>query len=114
MDWLKINLFKPAMRFSWPNLTQDQNSATSVNKKVVNAAFMRNLQPSAALGEIVGYEPLPRTEVVSRLWSYIKKHALQDSVNKRMINADSKLRQVFGKSQVSLFEMAGLIGKHLK
>jgi chromatin remodeling complex protein RSC6 len=63
---------------------------------------------------VVGASPLPRTEVVSKLWTYIKKHKLQDAVNKRMINADAKLKEVFGKVQVSMFEMAGLIGKHLK
>ena len=63
---------------------------------------------------VVGASPLPRTEVVRKLWTYIKKNKLQDAVNKRMINADAKLREVFGKAQVSMFEMAGLIGKHLK
>ena len=61
-----------------------------------------------------GTTPLPRTEVVSKLWAYIKKNKLQDAVNKRMINADAKLKEVFNKAQVSMFEMAGLIGKHLK
>jgi chromatin remodeling complex protein RSC6 len=63
---------------------------------------------------VVGAAPLPRTEVVSKLWVYIKKNNLQDKVNKRNINADDKLKAVFGKAQVSMFEMAGLIGKHLK
>ena len=58
--------------------------------------------------------PLPRTEVVSKLWAYIKKNKLQDAVNKRMVNADAKLKEIFGKAQVSMFEMAGLIGKHVK
>jgi chromatin remodeling complex protein RSC6 len=83
-------------------------------KRVVNAAFMKALTPSAALAAVVGANPLPRTEVVSKLWTYIKKNKLQDAVNKRMINADAKLKDVFGKVQVSMFEMAGLIGKHLK
>jgi upstream activation factor subunit UAF30 len=83
-------------------------------KRTVNAAFMKALTPSAALASIVGNSPLPRTEVVKQLWVYIKKHKLQDAVNKRMINADAKLKEVFGKVQVSMFEMAGLIGKHLK
>ena len=83
-------------------------------KRTVNAAFMKALTPSAALAAIVGASPLPRTEVVSKLWTYIKKNKLQDAVNKRMINADAKLKEVFGKAQVSMFEMAGLIGKHLK
>jgi len=79
-----------------------------------NAAFMKALTPSAALASIVGDKPLPRTEVVKRMWDYIKKGKLQDDVNKRLINAHDKLRQVFGKAQVNMFEMTGLVGKHLK
>ena len=82
-------------------------------KRAVNAAFMKPLTPSAALAAVVGATPLPRTEVVSKLWVYIKKHKLQDAVNKRNINSDDKLKAVFGKAQVTMFEMAGLIGKHL-
>ena len=83
-------------------------------KRTPNAAFMKALTPSAALAAVVGASPLPRTEVVSKLWVYIKKHNLQDKVNKRNINADAKLKEVFGKAQVTMFELAGLIGKHLK
>jgi chromatin remodeling complex protein RSC6 len=75
---------------------------------------MKALTPSPALAAVVGAAPLPRTEVVKQLWVYIKKNKLQDAINKRMINADAKLKEVFGKVQVSMFEMAGLIGKHLK
>jgi chromatin remodeling complex protein RSC6 len=82
-------------------------------KRAVNAAFMKPLTPSAALAAVVGAAPLPRTEVVSKLWVYIKKHKLQDATNKRNINSDEKLKAVFGKAQVTMFEMAGLIGKHL-
>ncbi len=82
-------------------------------KRTPNAAFMKALTPSPALAAIVGAAPLPRTEVVSKMWVYIKKHKLQDEANKRMVNADAKLKEVFGKAQVSMFEMAGLIGKHL-
>ena len=82
-------------------------------KRAVNAAFMKPLTPSAALAAVVGATPLPRTEVVSELWVYIKKHKLQDATNKRNINSDDKLKAVFGKAQVTMFEMAGLIGKHL-
>jgi upstream activation factor subunit UAF30 len=63
---------------------------------------------------VVGSAPIPRTEIVSKLWVYIKKNNLQDKLNKRMVNADAKLKEVFGKAQVSMFEMAGLIGKHVK
>lgn len=83
-------------------------------KRTVNAAFMKALTPSAALAAVVGAAPLPRTEVVSKLWAYIKKNGLQDATNKRNINSDAKLKEVFGKAQVTMFEMAGLIGKHLK
>ncbi len=83
-------------------------------KRTPNAAFMKPLTPSAALAAVVGNAPLPRTEIVSKLWAYIKKNKLQDNANKRMVNADDKLKGIFGKSQVSMFEMAGLIGKHVK
>jgi upstream activation factor subunit UAF30 len=83
-------------------------------KRTPNPAFMKPLTPSAALAAVVGSAPLPRTEIVSKLWTYIKKHKLQDSANKRMVNSDDKLKGIFGKSQVSMFEMAGLIGKHVK
>jgi upstream activation factor subunit UAF30 len=83
-------------------------------KRTPNAAFMKAMTPSAALAAVIGTTPVPRTEVVSKMWTYIKKHGLQDSVNKRNINADEKLKAVFGKAQVTMFELAGLIGKHLK
>ena len=88
--------------------------AAPAAKRTPNPAFMKALTPSAALAAVVGAAPLPRTEVVSKMWIYIKKHNLQDSVNRRAINADDKLKAVFGKAQVTMFEMAGLIGKHLK
>jgi chromatin remodeling complex protein RSC6 len=66
------------------------------------------------LAAVVGSTPLPRTEIISKMWVYIKANKLQDATNKRMINADAKLKEVFGKPQVSMFEMAGLIGKHVK
>ena len=78
-----------------------------------NAAFMKALKPSAHLAAVIGDKAVPRTEVVKKLWDYIKKGKLQDAVNKRMINADDKLKQVFGKAQVSMFEMTKLVGKHL-
>ncbi len=86
----------------------------ATTKRAVNAAFMKALTPSSALAAIVGGKPIPRTEVVKQMWVYIKKHKLQDEVNKRLVNADAKLKEVFGKAQVTMFEMAGLIGKHLK
>ncbi len=80
-----------------------------------NAAFMKPLTPSSHLAAVVGDKPLPRTEVVKKLWGYIKKHNLQDKKNRRNINADDKLKPIFaGKAQVSMFDMAKLISKHLK
>lgn len=80
-----------------------------------NAGFMKPLQPDELLAAVVGDKPLPRTEVVKSLWAYIKKNDLQDPKNKRNINADAKLRPVFGgKNQVNMFEMTKLISTHLK
>jgi upstream activation factor subunit UAF30 len=84
-------------------------------KRKPNAAFMKPMAPSATLAAVVGNSPMPRTEVTSKLWGYIKKNNLQDKTNRRMINADDKLREVFGgKKQVSMFEMTKLVAKHLK
>ena len=80
-----------------------------------SAAFMRPVTPSAALAEVVGTKPIPRTEVTKRLWAYIKKNKLQDPKNKRTIKADATLKAVFGgKATVDMFEMTKLVGRHLK
>ena len=80
-----------------------------------NAAFMKPMTPSAVLAAVVGSNPLPRTDVTKKVWDYIKKHKLQDAVNRRNINADDKLKAVFGgKKTVSMFEMTKLISSHLK
>ena len=89
-------------------------AAAPAKKRTPNPAFMKALTLSPELSAVVGDKPLPRTEIVSKLWIYIKANNLQDQANKRMINADKKLLAVFGKPQVSMFEMAGLIGKHVK
>lgn len=84
-------------------------------KRKPNPAFMKPMQPDPALAAVVGREPKPRTEVTKKIWDYIKANKLQDSKNKRMINADTKLRPVFnGKSQVSMFEMTKLVNQHLR
>jgi upstream activation factor subunit UAF30 len=84
-------------------------------KRKPSAAFMKPMTPSDTLAEIVGSKPLPRTEVTSKVWAYIKKNKLQDEKNKRNINADDKLKAVFGgKKTVNMFEMTKLISKHLK
>ncbi|MDQ3262049.1 MAG: SWIB/MDM2 domain-containing protein [Myxococcota bacterium] len=83
-------------------------------KRKPNAAFMKEMTPSPVLAEVVGAKPLPRTEVVKKLWAYIRKNNLQDPKEKRMINADDKLKAVFGgKKQVSMFEMTKLVNKQL-
>ena len=84
-------------------------------KRQPNPAFMKPMQPDDALSPVVGNKPMPRTQVTKNLWNYIKKNNLQDAKNKRMINADEKLRPIFGgKRQVSMFEMTRLVNQHLK
>lgn len=83
-------------------------------KRTPNAAFMRPVTPSATLAEVVGAKPMPRTEVTKKLWLYIKKNGLQDQANRRQINADAKLKAVFGgKSSVNMFAMTKLVSNHL-
>ncbi len=83
-------------------------------KRAPNPAFMRPMTPSAQLSAVIGDKPMPRSEVAKRMWAYIKKNNLQDQKNRRMINADDKLKAVFGgKSQVSMFDMTKLVSKHL-
>ena len=79
-----------------------------------NAAFMKPMMPTGPLAAILGSTPMPRTEVTSKIWQYIKKNKLQDSANRRMINADDKLRALFGKAQASMFELTKYVSKHLK
>ena len=84
-------------------------------KRKPNPAFMRPMQPDAMLGAVVGSSPMPRTEVTKKLWQYIKRNGLQDQRERRMINADDKLRAVFGgRGKVSMFEMTKLVSKHMK
>jgi upstream activation factor subunit UAF30 len=85
------------------------------SKRKPNAAFMKPVQPDAALSEVVGSKAIPRTEVTKKLWAYIKKNGLQDKKNKRMINSDDTLKAVFGgKKTVNMFEMTKLVSKHVK
>jgi chromatin remodeling complex protein RSC6 len=92
-----------------------KKKAAKKSARKPNAAFMRPVSIGAALAPVVGSNPIPRTEVTKRLWSYIRKHGLQDQKNRRQINADATLKAVFGgKSSVSMFEMTKLVGKHLK
>jgi chromatin remodeling complex protein RSC6 len=82
-------------------------------KRTPNAAFMKAMQPSDQLSSVVGSSPMPRTEITKKLWQYIKRKGLQDSKNRRMINADENLRPIFKKDQVSMFDMTKLVNKHL-
>jgi len=92
-----------------------KKAAKKKSARKPNPAFMKPLTPSGDLAAVVGSKPLPRTEAVKKIWVYIKANKLQDSKNRRMINADAKLKSVFGgKSQVSMFDMAKHLSKHLK
>jgi upstream activation factor subunit UAF30 len=100
---------KPAAKKAAPK------KKTTGAKRKPNAAFMEAMTPSASLAAVIGDKPMPRTEVTKKIWDYIKKNKLQDSANKRNINADDKLKAVFnGKKQVSMFEMTKLVNTHLK
>ena len=110
---------KPAAKKAAPAKKAAAKKTTTAKKapakkRTPNAAFMKALTPSAALAAIVGDKPLPRTEVTKKIWDYIKKNKLQDTVNKRMINADAKLREIFKKAQASMVEMTKLVNSHLK
>ena len=91
-----------------------RRKSSSGKKRTPNAAFMKPMQLSGDLANVVGSSPMPRTEVTKKLWGYIKRKGLQDSKNRRMINADENLRPIFGRSQVSMFEMTRLVNKHLR
>ena len=108
---------KPAAKKAAPKKTPVKKAAAKkpAAKRKPNAAFMKAMTPSSTLGAVIGSTPLPRTEVTKKIWEYIKKNKLQDPVNRRMINADDKLKAVFGgKSKVSMFEMTKLVSNHLK
>ena len=106
---------KPAARKPMKKAAPKKAAPKKAAKRKPNAAFMKPMTPDASLAAVVGNSPMPRTEVTSKLWGYIKKNNLQDKTNRRMINADDKLKEVFGgKKQVSMFEMTKLVAKHLK
>jgi upstream activation factor subunit UAF30 len=91
-----------------------KKAAKKKSARKPNAAFMAPLTLSDALAKVVGNKPMPRTEIVKKIWVYIKKNGLQDSKNRRMINADANLKPIFVKDQISMFEMAGALNKHVK
>jgi chromatin remodeling complex protein RSC6 len=91
-----------------------KKAASKKEARKPNAAFMAPLTPSDTLAEVIGNKPLPRTEIVKKIWDYIKKNDLQDKANRRMINADAKLKPVFGKDQISMFELAKVVNNQIK
>jgi len=91
-----------------------KKAAKKKSARKPNAAFMAPLTPSPALAEVIGSKGMPRTEIVKKIWEHIKKNNLQDKKNRRMINADAKLRPIFGKEQISMFELAKVVNKHVK
>ena len=106
---------KPAKKAPAKKAAPKKAAKKSGAKRKPNAAFMKAMTPSPLLAAVVGSMPLPRTEVTKKIWDYIKKNKLQDMINRRLINADEKLRAVFGgKRQVSMFEMTKLVSNHLK
>ena len=110
---------KPAAKKAAPAKKKPAAKKTAAKKTAAkrkpNAAFMKAMTPSAMLAAVVGNSPMPRTEVTKKIWDYIKKNKLQDSINRRLINADEKLKAVFGgKGKVSMFEMTKLVSNHLK
>lgn len=113
----KVTKKAPAKKVAKKAAPKKAAPKKAAKKKVArkpNAAFMKPLMPSGPLAAIVGATPMPRTEVTSKIWAYIKKNKLQDAVNKRMINADDKLKALFGKAQASMFELTKYVSKHLK
>jgi chromatin remodeling complex protein RSC6 len=91
-----------------------KKGAAKKSTRKPNAAFMAPLQPNDTLGAVVGNKPLPRTEIVKKVWDYIKKAGLQDKNNKRMINADEKTKALFGKNQISMFDLAKIVNNNIK
>ena len=106
---------KKAAKKAAPKKAAAKKAPAKKAKRAPNPAFMKAMTPSAQLAPVVGANPMPRTEVTKKLWQYIKKNNLQDAKNRRMINADDKLKPIFGgKGQVSMFDMTKLVNKHLK
>jgi upstream activation factor subunit UAF30 len=106
---------KPAKKAPAKKPVAKKAAKKSSAKRKPNAAFMKAMTPSAVLAAVIGATPMPRTEVTKKIWDYIKKNRLQDAINRRLINADEKLRAVFGgKGKVSMFEMTKLVSNHLK
>jgi chromatin remodeling complex protein RSC6 len=106
---------KKAAKKAAPKKAAKKAAPKKKSARKPNAAFMAALTPSESLGAVVGTKPLPRTEIIKKIWDYIKKNGLQDKQNRRMINADDKLKTVFGgKEQISMFELAKVVNNHVK
>ncbi|HYH14441.1 MAG TPA: SWIB/MDM2 domain-containing protein [Flavisolibacter sp.] len=105
---------KAAAKKAAPKKAAPKKATAKKSARKPNAAFMAPLQPSGPLAEVIGNKPLPRTEIVKKVWDYIKKNNLQDQKNKRMINADAKLKPLFGKGQISMFELAKIVNDHVE
>jgi upstream activation factor subunit UAF30 len=104
---------RPAARKKAAKKTTRRKSSSG-KKRAPNPAFMRPLQPSAKLAAVIGNSPMPRTQVISKLWAYIKRNGLQDAKNRRAINADEKLRPLFNnRSQVTMFDLAKIANQNL-
>jgi chromatin remodeling complex protein RSC6 len=103
----------PAKKAPAKKATAKKAAKAPAKKRTPNAAFMKAMTPSPSLAAIIGDKPVPRTEVTKKVWDYIKKNNLQDATKRTMINADAKLREIFKKGQVSMFEMTKLINNHL-
>ena len=97
-----------------PKKAAPKKAAKKKSARKPNAAFMAPLTVSSTLAEVIGSKPMPRTEIVKKIWDYIKKNGLQDKKNRRMINADEKLRPIFGKAQISMFELAKAVNNQVK
>ena len=106
---------KKAAKKAAPKKAAKKAAPKKKSARKPNAAFMAPLNVSDSLGAVVGNKPLPRTQIIKKIWDYIKKNGLQDKKNRRMINADEKLKTVFGgKTQISMFELAKVVNKHVK
>jgi upstream activation factor subunit UAF30 len=110
----KTSAKKAAPKKAAKKAAPKKKAAKKKTARKPNAAFMRALTPSAQLADVIGNNARPRTEIVKKIWDYIKKNGLQDKKNKRMINADAKLRGLFGKDQISMFDLAKVVSKHVK
>jgi chromatin remodeling complex protein RSC6 len=110
----KVAAKTPAVKKVAVKKTAAAKPAAKKVARTPNAAFMKALTPSAVLAAVIGAAAVPRTEVTKKIWDYIKKHDLQDPKNRRNINADEKLKPLFGKAQVSMFELTKIVSGHLK